>query len=59
VTQHEPSSPLRNFKKKWKSWFEALQQAWIDIITVRRAAHLSAHPYYWAGFTLSGDAGPP
>ena len=34
---------------------EAVQQASLDILQVRRKAGVSTHPFYWGGFIASGD----
>ena len=34
---------------------DSVRAASIAILTQRRAAHLSTHPFYWAAFVAAGD----
>ncbi len=34
---------------------DAVHQATLDLLEARRAAGLSTHPFYWAGFVAAGD----
>ncbi len=34
---------------------DAVHQATLDLLNARRAAGLSTHPFYWAGFVAAGD----
>ena len=37
------------------STIDAVHQASLDLLNQRRAAGLSTHPFYWAGFVAAGD----
>jgi len=37
------------------STIDSIHQTNLDLLTTRRAAGLSTHPFYWAGFVAAGD----
>lgn len=37
------------------STIEAVRRAHVELLAARRAAGLSTHPFYWAGFVAAGD----
>ena len=46
------------YRGRWRdglSTAAAMRQASLDVLSRRRAAGRSVHPYYWAGFVAAGD----
>ena len=49
---------MQGFYENWLSGYskaEALRRAELDIISERRKANKSTHPFFWGGFILLGD----
>ena len=48
-------SLYREHLAKGKATAEAVRGASLSALAKRRAAGLSTHPFYWAGFIAAGD----
>jgi CHAT domain-containing protein len=49
---------MQGFYENWLSGYskaEALRKSELDVISERRKAHESTHPFFWGGFILLGD----
>lgn len=58
VPDKETREIIQGFYKSWLSGYskvEALRKSELDIISERREAGKSTHPFFWGGFILLGD----